>query len=89
MMEPGLSKTSFEGSWDELMARKELFSGKLLRVEVIDSSAPDDYQTRYRVWREKLRALPDEPTPAASSVDHEQLLDDILVEKYRKQGIRF
>jgi hypothetical protein len=87
-MDDEARKASIEGSWDELIAQKDLFSGMHVRIEVIHPLVPGDFKARYRAWRQRLRAIPADETEQAGQRDLKQTLDEILVEKYRKQGIK-
>jgi hypothetical protein len=74
-----------EGTWEEILRRSAEFSGRRVRVTVLDESAAKSLAEVARQWADEAESLePDNRQPAADPDEFER----ILVEKFRKQGLQ-
>ncbi len=75
----------FEGRWDEVVLHSDQFAGRFVRVTVLPdkAAAPPSLQAEIRRWLTEGNAM--EVAPSTNSKT--DIFGDVLVEKYRKQGL--
>lgn len=82
-----MAVTELEGTWEQILARSAELSGRRVRVTVLsDRQTPAALDQAARQWAQGTRNLI--PTPRPPREGQEGELQRMLIDKYRKQGLK-
>jgi len=81
-------RNSFEGTWEELLRRADQFTGRRVRLTVLDEVRVHDSTTTAASWDTLLASYVgafSSPTPTNRAERVEEIWGDSVLEKHRKQ----